>query len=311
MAATGCSLYNYDPSLPLAMVAAVLFSSLVAILSFRTIQTRTWSGTFLVLGALGELNASCIIKLSRSINISVNSNPTAYLAQLSGYIARALSTQDACNRAAYGVQSVFLLLGPSLIMFSVNIIQTDFARAMDASHFCFIPIKWQFPLYLTLNTVLVFLQAIGGIMTVTSTSSTTIATGTKMTIAIYVVQLLFWGVAFADNIFMTIRLRRQPTKPATDSLAKWKMWNQLFGLSTSIIAFGRNVMRLTMAGGIAFLVNNEWPSYAFDGYQMVVVLGAWAIWYLPEKCVTIRSTQRYHTLTRLESPRERHDDIPV
>ena len=34
-------------------------------------------------------------------------------------------------------------------------------------------------------------------------------------------------------------------------------------------------------GGIEFLVQNEWPSYAFDGFQMGVVLGAWAVWYLP------------------------------
>lgn len=210
------------------------------------------------------------------------------------------STQDVCNRAAYGTQSVFLLLGPTLIMFSVNLTQTEFTRTLGAGKFCWVPITMQQPLYLGINVVLIIIQAVGGIMTVGSTSITTIAVGSKITIAIYVVQTVFWGFVFAENISMSIRLGRHPTESSRHAMANWKHWNQLFGLSTSIIAFGRNVMRLTMAGGIAFLVENEWASYAFDGFQMVVVLGAWAIWYLPGICSAIRKETDYLSLTRLE-----------
>ncbi|KAJ5106185.1 hypothetical protein N7456_002860 [Penicillium angulare] len=274
MASTQCQLYMYTPSLPLALIGVVIFSSLSSILCFRMIQTKTWSSIFLVLGAIF---------------------------QLSGYIARLVSTLDVCNRAAYGIQSVLLLLGPTLIMISVSLIHTSFVQALDAGNFCFIRLDWQQPLYLSINAILISLQTIGGIMTVASTSQATIATGSKITIAIYVVQTLFWGFLFVENICMSIRLRRQASNSCEDSLGNWKMWNQLFGLSISIIGFGRNVMCLTMAGGIAFLVDNEWPSYAFDGYQMVVVLGAWAIWYLPEKCQNIREKRNYRSLVRLET----------
>ncbi|KAJ5679819.1 hypothetical protein N7462_008063 [Penicillium macrosclerotiorum] len=276
MASRHCELYMYTPSLPLAAVAVITFSSLASVLCFRMIQTKTWSSIFFVLGAIF---------------------------QASGYTARLFSTLDTCNRAAYGAQSVLLLLGPTLIMMSVDMMQTKFACALDAEKHCFIPIKWQRPLYLGTNTVLIFLQAIGGIMVVASTSTATVAVGTKMTIAIYVAQTLFWGLVFADNIFMMFRLSGQPTEASKDSLTNWKMWNQLFGLSTGIIAFGRNVMRLTMAGQVAFLVENEWPSYAFDGYQMIIVLSAWEIWYLPERCETIRGRRSYRSLTRLENIR--------
>ena len=198
------------------------------------------------------------------------------------------------------MQSVFLLLGPTLIMFSVNLTQSEFARTLDAEDFCWVPILWQQPLYLSIDTVLIFIQAVGGIMTVGSTSIATIAIGSKITIAVYVIESAFWGFVFAENICMTIRLKHHPTEPSKHAMANWKRWNQLFGLSTSIIAFGRNIMRLTMAGGIAFLIENEWPSYAFDGFQMVVVLGVWAIWYLPGKCSTIRKETDYLSLTRLE-----------
>ncbi|KAJ5727854.1 hypothetical protein N7493_005674 [Penicillium malachiteum] len=276
MASTSCSLYDYSPSLPLAVIAVVLFSALGAVLCFRMTQTKTWSSLFFVLGAI---------------------------AQLSGYVARIFSTQNVCNRGAYGVQSVLLLLGPTLIMFSVNMTQTKFARALHAERFCFIPIDWQPWLYMSINTLLAILQVIGGIMTAASTSTTTLATASKMTIAIFIIQTAFWVLTLADNICMNIRLRRQPTEPSKSSLANWKIWNQLFGLSTSIIGTGRNVMRLTMAGGVAFLVDYEWPCYAFDGYQMVVVLGAWAIFYLPEKCEAIPEGRDYRSLTGLEDIR--------
>lgn len=188
-------------------------------------------------------------------------------------------------------------------MLSVNLTQTNFARALEAEQLCWVPLQWQKSLYLSLNTVLIILQAVGGIMTVASTSITTITIGGKMTIAIYVIQTVFWGFTFAENVCMTIRLGRRPTETSTGPLKKWKSWNQLFGLTTSIIGFGRNVMCLTMAGGIAFLVENEWPSYAFNGYQMIVVLGAWAIWYLPEKCEAVTDKRTYRSLTRLEEIR--------
>lgn len=188
-------------------------------------------------------------------------------------------------------------------MLSVNLTQTNFARALEAEQLCLVPFQWQKSLYLSLNTFLIILQAVGGIMTVASTSITTITIGSKMTIAVYVIQTFFWGFIFAENVCMTIRLGRRPTETSTGPLKNWKSWNQLFGLSTSIIGLGRNVMCLTMAGGIAFLTENEWPSYAFDGYQMIVVLGAWAIWYLPEKCEAVTDKRTYRSLTRLEEIR--------
>lgn len=277
--ASNCKLYQYAPSLPLAVIAVIVFSSLASILCFRTIQTKTFSGLFFAVGAI----CKCPNMFYGALFLTVISQ----LVQMAGYTARSFSTLDVCNRTAYGIQLVLLLLGPTLIMFSVNLTQIKFARALGAEKLCFIPIQWQRPLVLSMNGVLLCVQAIGGIMATTTTSVTTIAIGTKIMLAIYVVQFIFWLVIFADNICMTLRLRRHTTESSQYSFSSWKKWNQLFGLSTSIIALGRNILRLTMDGGIAFLVENEWPAYAFDGYQMIIVLGAWAIWYLPEKCESI------------------------
>lgn len=169
-------------------------------------------------------------------------------------------------------------------MFSVNLAMTEFTRALSAERFCWVPVNVQRPLYLSMNTILALIQGIGAIMTVSSTNFTIIEAGAKIGIAMFVIQLVFWLFTLAENTYITIRLRRGLSETSKSAFPTWKYWSQLFGLAVSIIAFGRNIMRLTMNGGVEFLVVNEWPSYAFDGYQMAVVLGAWAIWYLPGKC---------------------------
>lgn len=192
-------------------------------------------------------------------------------------------------------------------MFSVNTIQVTFARALDAERFCWVTVTWVKSLYLSLNTILILIQAIAGIMTVASTSIATITVGSRITIAIYVIQVVFWGFTMAENIHMSILLGRHPTEQSRRYLPNWKHWNQLFGLSICIIGFGRNIMRLTMAGGVSFLVDNEWPSYAFDGYQMLVVMGAWAIFYLPGECQKLTYKNESHGL--LHTQRSEDEEI--
>ncbi|RDK41557.1 hypothetical protein M752DRAFT_267065 [Aspergillus phoenicis ATCC 13157] len=272
MASTQCELYMYTPSLALAIIGVILFSALTTIHLYRMIESKAWFGIFFVLGGLAELI---------------------------GHTARSFSTQDVCDRGAYGVQSVALLMGPTLIMFSVNLTQSEFVNVLDAEQFCLLPLAWQRGVYPAMNAILMVIQLVGGCMTISS-SSETVATGTKLAIALFVVQTIFWGFTMAENICMSYRLGRHPTTASSCVLANWKTWNQLIPLAGSIIATGRNIMRLTMAGGIKFLVDYEWPSYAFDGYQMVVVLGAWGIWYLPGKCRELSTRVRYTNLTRLE-----------
>ena len=40
-------------------------------------------------------------------------------------------------------------------------------------------------------------------------------------------------------------------------------------------------MQLTALGGVQYLLINEWTNYAFDFYQMAVVMLAWGVFYLP------------------------------
>jgi hypothetical protein len=109
---------------------------------------------------------------------------------------------------------------------------------------------------------------VGGVIATASSSIETIEVGTKITIAICVIQLLFWLFNLAENTYMTIKLRHQPTEACNSKFPHWKRRSQLFGLSVSIIAAGRNVMRLTMAGSVAF-----W--WIMSGHHMYLMAIKW------------------------------------
>lgn len=236
---------------------------------------------------------------------------------MSGYVARAYSTQHVCNKEAYGAQAVLLLLGPTLMMFTVTLVHTTFIAALNADEYCWVPLRFQRPIYLAINVVCIAIQVGGGIELAIAQSIHIAEIGSKLKIAAFVMQMVYWIYIVAENTTVCIRvglavkradragLSAVPIAGSSISAVKesfqhYKRWSNLFGLAISIIV-GRNLMRLTELG-VKFLQDNEWPGYAFDGYQMAVVMGAWAVFYLPGKVAEVtRSQRRYEHVDRYGS----------
>ncbi|RAK96848.1 uncharacterized protein BO80DRAFT_458593 [Aspergillus ibericus CBS 121593] len=259
MAMLQWSYYAYTPSAIPAIIGVGIYCTLAATHALRLISTRAWDGTFMVLGSLF---------------------------QAMGCGARILSAHDQSNQGAWAAQYVFLIWGPALIMFTVNLTGVEFVKGLGAEKKVFIKPRIARPLYFTLNAILFLLLSVGVVMKVTATATNKLQLGTTLTKAGFVIQLLFWVFIFVENLVMTIRLGRDPTKECLEVIPNWKRWNQLVGLAISIIAMGHNVVQLTQLSATSdnFMSATEWPAYAFDIYQMAVVLGAWAIWYLPGRC---------------------------
>jgi hypothetical protein len=208
-----------------------------------------------------------------------------------GFIARLTSSYNITNKAAFSVQSILLTLGPTLLMFTVNLSMSPFVRTLHADSLLLIPIQYQFHAYIPVTIAAFLIQLIGTVLSTTAQTRPTAELASKLIIASYVIDIFWWFSIFIENVIWSIGLSKSSSSLKAAALKiwpHWKRWNQLFGLATMII-FGRNLMRLTATGmgPEGFLSVNEWPSYAFDGYQMVVVMGAWGVFYLPGKCVFI------------------------
>ncbi|KAJ6125268.1 hypothetical protein N7471_012585 [Penicillium samsonianum] len=219
-----------------------------------------------------------------------------------GLGARVFSSEDVNSFGAYGVQNMFLLLGPTLCMLTVNLTQVKMMRCLKSENLGLLPAQFRLPIYLTFNIVLLLIQGIGGVILALTHKPGLIGSATKILIASYVCQIVFWIFTLAENIFWSIRFGRSSFANTQLMMPHWRRYNQLFSLAISIIATGRNLMRMTQlgVGSGGFLTVNEWPSYAFDFYQTAVVLMAWGIFYLPGICKEIEFKHVHQALQNYE-----------
>ncbi|CAI7621254.1 unnamed protein product [Penicillium glandicola] len=252
--------YPYTPSLILAVIGVGLNCALFAIHAFRLSRSQAWDGIYMLIGALF---------------------------QAMGLGARVFSSENVHSYGAYGAQRVFLVLGPTLCMLTVNLTQVKMMRCLRSENLGLLPAQFRLPIYLFFNVALLCVQTIGVMMFALTQDIPLLESASKILIASYITQMLFWVFTLVENIFWSIRFKRSSSSSDTQlMMPNWKRYNQLFGLAISIIATGRNLMRLTEIGmgGDGFLTVNEWASYAFDYYQVVVVLMVWGIFYLPGIC---------------------------
>ncbi|KAJ5498003.1 RTA-like protein [Penicillium expansum] len=248
--------YAYTPSLIPAVIGVGIYCALFAAHALRLFRSLAWDGIYMLIGAL---------------------------VQAMGLGARVFSSSNAHDFGAFGAQYVFLLLGPTLCMVTVNLTQVKMMRCLRSENLGLLPAKLRLPIYLSVNITLLLLQSIGAVIVALTHNITLLGSATKILTASYVCQMIFWMFTLAENILWSIRFGRSSSANTQLMMPHWKRYNQLFGLAISIVAMGRNMVRLTMLGmgPDGMMTVNEWPSYAFDFYQTAIILLAWGIFYLP------------------------------
>lgn len=230
-----------------------------------------------------------------------------------GLGARVYSSEDQDSFGAYGAQYVLLFMGPTLVMFTVNITQVKFMHCLKSDKLGIIPARFRFPIYLTPNIAFLLIQVVGAVILVITHKTSLSNTATDILKGSYGGQLIFWLFTMVENLVWSIRFKRSPAGKDNTLIPHWTRYNQLFGLAIAIIALGRNLMRLTelsMASN-SFLVVNEWPSYAFDYYQTGVVLIMWDIFYLPGVCRGLAITNMLHAAKHVQNDVDGHGRIGV
>lgn len=204
-------------------------------------------------------------------------------------------------------------------MFTVTLVHTTYLRALGAENRAWVPIRFQKPIYLAINSLCFGIQIGGGIDLGTAHTRSLAELGSKLKVAAFVLQMVFWGYILAEHTWITIKLgmedkkaARQGTTPTTSTSLQarfphYNRWSHLFGLAIAIISFGRNLMRLTEFG-VVFLQRNEWATYAFDVYQAALVMGVFAAFYLPGKVEeVVRANARNHHMLE-EMPKNVFED---
>ncbi|XRM37210.1 hypothetical protein ABZX51_000696 [Aspergillus tubingensis] len=246
-------LYEYDPSLAAAVIFAALFILTTGFHFYQRFRSHAkYFNPFIVGGVF----------------------------QVIGYIARAKAHFDQTSTTLYSVQTLLLLLAPTLYAASIYMVLGRIITFLDARHLSVIPVKWLTKIFVSGDILSFILQgAGGGIMANGSTSSMKI--GQWVIVVGLCVQLLFFGAFLIASITFHCRINQNPTAESDKTMSSAKRclpkdWRGLLFACyfVSVLILIRSVYRLIefAQGNSGYVISHEVFLYVLDASMMFLVM---------------------------------------
>ncbi|KAM0328815.1 hypothetical protein ACHAQA_005230 [Verticillium albo-atrum] len=251
----GYPLWKYIPSLPAAIVFAVLFSILTIGHAFKMFRHRLWFCIPFVVGGVFEIV---------------------------GYAGRAAATNSTGTLIPYVLQSTFLLLAPILFAASLYMTLSRVIRAVDGGHCSIIRPRWLTRIFVFGDAFSFLVQASGAGLRVqagTGNSDMDPNLGSNIIVG----GLIFQIIIFAIFIFTALQFNRRFKRDANVALARDIPWQSSLNMLyiTSAFVMVRNIFRVAeyAMGSDGYLFTIEWGVYVFDAALMTLTMAAFLWWY--------------------------------
>ncbi|PMD36384.1 RTA1-domain-containing protein [Hyaloscypha variabilis F] len=241
--ATDNGIYPYTPNGPVCIVMVLLFGTSAGYHLFQMIRKKTWFYTPLVVGAI-------MMTL--------------------GYIARYFSTKSPASLGPYIIQSLFIILPPSLYAATIYIIYGRVALFVNALRASLVQPTRVTKIFVVGDVIAFFMQAGGGGMMAQANMADL---GQKVMLIGLFVQLAFFGFFLIISLIFWKRTRSSSARH-TLRYGKHSWYNLLMLLlaaATFIIL--RCVFRIIEfgQGHTGYLATHEVFLYMFDAVPMLGV----------------------------------------
>ncbi|KAK7209394.1 hypothetical protein V2G26_016572 [Clonostachys chloroleuca] len=252
-AAFDFKLYRYTPSLPAAITAVIVFTSLTILHVWRMYKARA---RYFLAFALGGAFQSI------------------------GYVGRVWNHYDQFSIGGFVMQAILILVAPALYAASIYMILGRLIRALGASELSFIPPKWVTRIFVAGDVVAFSLQAGGGGIQAAGTLEF-YNIGEKIIITGLFVQIAFFGFFVITSILFHYRLSSRPTEIALVGNIPWKRYLYVL-YATSLIILIRSIFRVIeyLQGNGGYLISHEIFLYIFDTILMAAVMLIFLVWYV-------------------------------
>ncbi|KAJ3549180.1 hypothetical protein NM208_g79 [Fusarium decemcellulare] len=239
------SYYNYDPSLAAAIIFIIIFAISSILHLYQIIKTRTWFFIPFLLGSLFETV---------------------------GFIGRAIGAEESPNWTfgPYVMQTLLLLLGPTLYAASVYMMLGRLIRLLGAEKHSLIRPSWLTKFFLFGDIVSIALQGIGGGKLVNAETRDDRESGERIIIGGLTVQLLFFGLFMVVTGLLHFRITRNPTATRISSVqVNWKRFLIIIYIASALILI-RSLFRMIeyIMGHDSVLQSQEVYIYVFDAALM-------------------------------------------
>lgn len=177
----------------------------------------------------------------------------------------------------YSIQSVFLLLGPTLFAASVYMALGRLIRCVHAEKYSLIRIKWLTKVFVMGDVFSFLVQGGASGLMVTGNN---VKLGSNIVVVGLVIQILTFCFFIATAVVFQVRMTRFPTPESFDERVKWKSHLRVLH-AVSLLILIRSLFRVAeyIQGNDGYSLTHEWTLYVFDSTLMFAVMLIWAIWH--------------------------------
>ncbi|KAI3392272.1 hypothetical protein diail_5936, partial [Diaporthe ilicicola] len=246
-APTAFVFYRYDPSMAAAVVFIAGFGISALLHLVTLVQKRTWYFIPFIIGCIFEAI---------------------------GYVGRAMSSAEAPNftKNPYIIQSLLLLLGPTLLAASIYMILGRLVVLLEADSYSVIRPKWLTKVFVLGDVLSFFAQGGGGGMLTQAKSTDDVKLGENIIVGGLFIQIIFFGFFMIVASVFHLRISNRPTKAALTITAPWKQLFYVLYFSSGLIMI-RSVYRVAeyITGSEGPLMSNELYLYVLDALPMLLV----------------------------------------
>lgn len=252
------TLYQYNPSIAAAVIFAVLFIICTVLACIQLVRALR----------------------AKSTHSEAKYGPTSLIpfilggiCEIVGYIARATSHKDPTALNPYIIQSVLILIAPTLFAATIYMTLGRIIRCLECEKYSFIPVKWVTKIFVIGDIVSFLMQGSGGGLMAQGNESMT--TGRNIIIGGLIVQLVFFCLFIIVEVLFQIRISSKETILSIQTRnypSKFRNWQTILHmlLACSSLILIRSIMRLIeyVQGNDGYIMSHEWYLYVFDALMM-------------------------------------------
>lgn len=254
-------LWKYVPSTGAAATFLVLYLIASLLHTWKMYQKRMWFCLPFVIGGYRKLHS----KISHLCNSTDRVSPVEVI----GYGGRIAANNATDQLGPYIIQSVFLLVPPSLFAASIYMTLGRIIRGLgpEAMRMSIVRVDWLTKTFVIGDAFSFLVQSSGaGYMAAGSSSKT----GEIIVIFGLVIQIVFFGLFVTAAVVFHMRFNN---KLGMSAAFDWKSIMKMLYI-TSVLILVRSIFRIIeYAGGSSgYLLANEWPLYVFDSVLMLAVM---------------------------------------
>ncbi|KAI3391138.1 hypothetical protein diail_7905 [Diaporthe ilicicola] len=202
-----------------------------------------------------------------------------------GYLGRALASAESPDYTLgpYIMQSLLLLLGPTLLAASIYMMLGRLIVLLEADELSLIRPNWLTKVFVAGDVLSFFAQSGGGGMLAQAKTADDVKRGENIILGGLGIQILFFGFFMIAILVFHWRIRSNPTRQA---LALGQSWQTFVWIlyATSILIMVRSMFRVAeyVQGREGSLQSTEAYIYIFDATLMFIVT-ALLNWYHPSR----------------------------